>query len=184
MTKPVVCGVYCLFLKHELIYVGKSRDAYARIGTHRANGREFDYATVATCPESDLAWIEAAMIKAMEPVKNRAGKAMVKAVAAANGAAPEPEIIREVIIRPIGKASVERTPDMPVMLQDARELVKQYCLSPTSLMADIDTGVMPSYPKDSRSGPGSPRIILYGDLIAWRDARQQERVKNGPLGAR
>ena len=68
--RPIVSGVYMLFQEHNLVYVGKSQDSYARISEHRANGRVFDYALISSCPASDMGWIESALIKAFQPQQN------------------------------------------------------------------------------------------------------------------
>ena len=71
-TKLSTPGVYMLFLEGDLIYVGRSRDCRARIDAHRASGRLFDRHLIAPCEPSDAAWMERALITAMEPVGNRA----------------------------------------------------------------------------------------------------------------
>lgn len=159
MHHPVVCGVYCLFLRHELVYVGKSKDAYARIASHRTNGREFDYATVATCPEADLVWIEAAMIKAMEPRQNRSGKD-VQVSPLTRGRPVNLTIV------PPAPAKV-MTSDMLLTPPKARSYLADYQIPAAVFLADLRSGALRSFPKGSRTGPGAPRVILFGDLLEW-----------------
>lgn len=71
-TKLSTSGVYMLFLDGALIYVGRSRNCRARIDAHRASGRLFDRHLIAPCDPSDAAWMERALITAMEPIGNRA----------------------------------------------------------------------------------------------------------------
>ena len=68
---PVVSGCYMLFLNRKLVYIGQSRNVYARIESHRTNGREFDYAAVVALPQADAGWVETALIEAMETRMNR-----------------------------------------------------------------------------------------------------------------
>jgi hypothetical protein len=62
-------GVYFLIREGRIIYVGQSRNVYARIGAHR--DKSFDRITIFLCDLKDLLMIEAAYIKALQPELNR-----------------------------------------------------------------------------------------------------------------
>lgn len=66
-----VSGVYLLFDRQRLVYVGKSTDCKRRIADHARNGRAFDYATVMALPDGDETWIEEALIRRLGPPQNR-----------------------------------------------------------------------------------------------------------------
>lgn len=81
-------GIYCLCLRGEVVYVGKSTNVYARISRHGQNLRraqsgkrpydansimlvEFDAVMVKFCPVADLGTEELALIQRLRPVHNR-----------------------------------------------------------------------------------------------------------------
>lgn len=68
---PVVCGIYFLLNKRKLIYIGKSKNCYQRIEEHRQNGREFDYACIATSLVTDIDWLEKSFIESLNPPHNK-----------------------------------------------------------------------------------------------------------------
>lgn len=157
---PVVSGVYMLFKDRRLIYVGKSVDVYGRINTHRVNGREFDYATVSACPEADMGWVESAMIAAMEPVQNRAGKA------ASRVTAPHPlDIVPAATGRP-----VPTDPLAALSYAAANDHARTYRLQ-GAMKEALASGEL----KSVRNGKSW--IILWGDLSAWLQAKQRERFE-------
>lgn len=65
-------GIYFLIEENEVIYVGKSTDAYTRVADHRARGRKFSRFTVLPCPESQLHEVESAYIAVLQPEGNTA----------------------------------------------------------------------------------------------------------------
>lgn len=161
MSQPVVCGVYSLFAQHKLVYVGKSTNCYKRIADHRTNGRVFDYALVTAVPEADAAWVEAALIAAMEPVQNRAGK--VREVAAPV-ALPTPLFARTL-------APLLPKPDAEVLTRDpAAAIAKRYHLS-SELRTVWGTEQLPTFYRDNRVGRGAIRLVTRKALIEWCEAR-------------
>jgi hypothetical protein len=157
IAQPVVCGVYLLFKDRKLTYVGKSVDCYGRINAHRVNGREFDYATVAACPEADMGWVEAALIAAMEPVGNRAGKAKPVVL----------PTLRELAPRPVHPSA----PEDPMMSANMNA-ANRYCAAfglQGALKPAIASGELRAM-KDGRTW-----AILWGDLKTWCEAKQNAR---------
>jgi hypothetical protein len=161
--QPVISGVYFLFKDRALTYTGKSRDVYARIETHRSNGRQFDYAAVTACPEQDAAWIEAAMIRAMNPPENRALKAKVRAPALPSEGLSSP--VRYALQAPPKRTDVlPSDPDMIVSRPVAVDYAKHFRLG-TQLIEALKTGEIPS--RRERDGRGA-FLIRVGDLETWR----------------
>jgi hypothetical protein len=164
MSQPVVCGVYSLFLHHELVYVGKSTDAYKRIAEHRTKGREFDFATVTACPPADLDWIEAALIRAWEPRQNRNHKSKEAVVR---------EIIREV--HTVAPAAPD--PESYVSVKEAMRIIYERHLPARDFQADVRTGVVPSFSPDGRPlAPGGRRLVLIKNVDAWCAPLHQARL--------
>lgn len=76
--QPPVNGVYFLFDRQRLTYVGRSRNCAQRVIEHRRNGRPFDAHYIMAVPNNETGWVEMALIKALEPKQNRHGKERVK----------------------------------------------------------------------------------------------------------
>ncbi|MDE1545956.1 GIY-YIG nuclease family protein [Dechloromonas agitata] len=68
------CGVYFLVKEERIIYVGKSRDVYKRIGQHEKT-KQFDRITVIECSERDVDRLELIYIEKFKPILNVLGKA-------------------------------------------------------------------------------------------------------------
>ena len=169
MKQPIVCGVYCLFLRHQLVYIGKSKNAYGRIEDHRRNGKEFDYATVSPCPLSDLDWIEAAMISAMETRHNRTGRPKSEKTTHHHR-----EIVREVRIVP----AREMNADAPMSMPEAIDAVRENKLSTTLFRKDVRDGTIPSFGRTPGrpAGVGNPRVITWGVVDAWCRKHNEARL--------
>lgn len=61
-------GIYVLLLQGEVVYVGQTRDIFARIGAspdHR--GRDYDEIYFIKCPLHELDRVEALMINKLKP---------------------------------------------------------------------------------------------------------------------
>ncbi|MFN3836804.1 MAG: GIY-YIG nuclease family protein [Brevundimonas sp.] len=151
---PVVSGVYFLFKDRELTYTGKSRNVYGRIDDHRRNGRQFDYALVAACPEQDAAWVEATMIRSFRPAENRSQKPIERQ----NRVSPS-----QLLPLPPKPSSdvLPSDPDMVVSMDTARAYAKHFGLS-GAIASAVSNGAVTS----ARTGRGAYRIRV-GDLIAW-----------------
>lgn len=166
---PVVCGVYSLFKGRRLVYVGKSTNCYARIAGHRTNGREFDYALVTSCPEADIAWVEAALIAAWEPQQNRAGKA---------GAPGRPLALPVRHLHPVEDKPAYALPTDPLMLVAmgrAQAYATQYRLSGRFKEA-VQAGELPVVDQGFRAG-GRRRFVTVRDLREWCEGQQRARLK-------
>lgn len=159
---PVVSGVYFLFQDRALTYTGKSRNVYGRIDDHRRNGRKFDYALVAACPEHDAAWIESTMIKSFTPPENRSQK-------------PVERIPRSLPAQMLPLPSkppsdvLPSDPDMVVSMTVARAYAKHFDLSGRVEEA-VKGGVIGSFRNAQRA-----YRIRVGDLRDWCKAEATGR---------
>ena len=151
---PIVSGVYFLFKDREMTYTGKSRNVYGRINDHRVNGRQFDYALVAACPEHDAAWVEATMIKSFRPPENRSQKPAERIGAVLPSRLPltPPKPPSDVL---------PSDPDMVVSMDKARAYAKHYGLA-GAVAAAVKNGEIVNF----RSGRGAYSIRV-GDLTKW-----------------
>lgn len=69
----IVCGVYFLFRKGQLRYVGQSVNVAARVGDHMRNNpnlRDCDEVRVYECPAEDLSEWEGMFIRLLDPPAN------------------------------------------------------------------------------------------------------------------
>ena len=67
-------GVYLLFLRKKLVWVGSSSNMRERVASHRRNGRPFDRAFYIPASDEDRLWLELILIKALNPPQNRNGR--------------------------------------------------------------------------------------------------------------
>lgn len=66
-----ICGIYFLYHKNELVYVGQSTNCISRILAHeRDSDKEFDVYEIAECKESDLNILELFYIEKYSPKYN------------------------------------------------------------------------------------------------------------------
>lgn len=138
--------MYFLFRGKALTYTGKSRDVYARIRSHRCNGRQFDYWLVAPCDEAQMDWIETALIQKLEPRENKAKvrRAPPKSkLTAADGVLPP-------------------DPDMLVTRKGAMDYAR-FFRKQGAVSAALISGELPS----RRDRLGRAWIIRVGDLRDW-----------------
>lgn len=63
-------GVYMLFRDGELIYIGRSSELPRRITNHRRAGREFDEVRAIPCDYATAEWLEAELIRTLQPPEN------------------------------------------------------------------------------------------------------------------
>lgn len=101
MTDEPVNGVYFLFERKKLIYIGKSRDCAKRVAAHRSNGRPFDYYLIMPVSVGEADWVEIALIKAMEPKQNKRGIDKVvpgKTIVGPAVVKPGPTIFKPVVV--------------------------------------------------------------------------------------
>jgi|SRR6185312_3921824 len=162
-------GVYFLFWKRRLVYVGRSRDPAKRIQKHRMNGRAFDYALTVPCEAGDVDWIERALISALNPPQNTLG------VTSPRELPPEPPQVMNVIYR----APPEPPPPDPheiIGLEAARRLARDRALLP-DFMAARESGELQFFPKNPAfTGPGSRQVMLLADLREWMERRLRARI--------
>ena len=69
-TELIESGVYLLFNKGEVVYIGESGSLYSRIGTHRKN-KLFDSFRVLSCKQSRRRYWEKVLIKKFLPRYNK-----------------------------------------------------------------------------------------------------------------
>lgn len=72
MSAPDTSGVYFLIRGGAIVYVGQSRNVYARIEAHKQS-KEFDRITVLECEERNLRSLESLYIKKFQPPLNILG---------------------------------------------------------------------------------------------------------------
>lgn len=160
--KPMVSGVYMLFLKHELVYIGRSSDCYGRINTHRANGRPFDASFVTPISTEDVRWVEAALIEALQSKQNRVGGSL----RAARAAAPESALA-------IPPKAGEGDSLATINMTQARRQLRQRGVSGCDFNEAIILGHLASYQK----GVGHERLIRVSTFDAWCEATQELKQK-------
>lgn len=70
--KSIVCGVYFLISEGEVLYVGQSRNFYARLSQHMTNAPfEFDSFLTTECHPHHLNALEAKFIHELQPRWNK-----------------------------------------------------------------------------------------------------------------
>lgn len=162
-------GVYLLFKDQRLVYVGRSKNPPNRISSHRKNGRPFDHAVYLTCKAADVAWIERALIEAMNPPQNKMGVVNPQ---------PEPEAAPVVPIRPQIRyiEPAREDPRTPLSLTAARRRVGHFHLH-HDFDAAVKSGELRSVPfNPSHERRYGRRLVTVGDLGAWADAKLAERA--------
>ena len=70
-----VSGIYFLYYKKELQYVGQSISVFSRVAEHECNKR-FDEVRLFACSQKDLDKFERFFIRLLQPPLNVAGKAV------------------------------------------------------------------------------------------------------------
>ncbi len=162
-------GVYLLFRNRQLVYVGRSKDPSARIAVHRRNGRPFDHAVAVPCDPADVAWIETALISALNPPQNRLGVTT-----------PTPELPPQQVVRVVHLPAPRDAPPPSVYsLTEGRALATKEGLR-ASYDAALKAGTLPSRPRNPDfAGHGARRVIMHADLMAWFSVMNDERVKAG-----
>lgn len=149
--RPVVSGIYLLFLKGRLIYVGQSRNCAQRVVAHRTNGREFDHSLIAPCPEDALDWLEAAMIAALSPEQNKAKP-------------------------PVPTRALPPPPDM-LSASASRDIAIKQGVRGRDFNAALASGEIPSFARGAVEwGAGSQRLVSRADLESWCAARRAARL--------
>lgn len=63
-------GIYFLILRDEVMYVGKSKNVFRRIGRHLDEGKRFDSFNIVYAPEDKLADLERLYLNALVPPWN------------------------------------------------------------------------------------------------------------------
>lgn len=160
-------GVYFLFLRKRLVYIGRSNNPYERIKKHRMNGRPFDDYVVAHCEPGQSQWMEAALIKALAPTGNRAGVEHEPVQLD-----PEPaqviQVVEKVVYRePENRWAPKTSPDDMLSIASF-----EYDMSTKGLLhafrVAIKNGDIQAYWKNpAHTGPGQRRLLRRGDVDAW-----------------
>lgn len=157
-------GIYLLFLRRELVYVGKSRDPQSRIQTHRRNGRPFDYAIAIPTPAGDEHWIETALIKAFKTGHNRAG------IPGREGSSIDlPVEIHEVrvIERVVDQPTVIPKDPKPLNTRRARDMAGKHYLQ-REFDEAVRTGAINFVWRDpGKQGPTGRRLFRADDVKDW-----------------
>jgi hypothetical protein len=163
-------GVYLLFRKRRLVYVGRSKNPPKRVDAHRRNGRAFDYSLTVNCPAEDVAWIERALIAALNPPQNSLG------VTAKTEEALEAQVVK-IIYR---DRPVRVDPPPPVYsLTDAERVADKSGLR-VPFLKDVRSGALPSAPKNPAfTGPRCRRVITHEDLTRWLSRMDEARRASG-----
>lgn len=65
-----ISGIYFLYQGEELIYIGKSKNIFGRVGSHCAHGREFDSWTYAPVEQDEILQAERKAIEKYRPRLN------------------------------------------------------------------------------------------------------------------
>ncbi len=70
-TDAIAPGIYLLFFKEEIVYIGQSVNPYARIGQHISEkGLFFDKAYFIPVPKADMLYVEQVFIRTLQPKLN------------------------------------------------------------------------------------------------------------------
>ena len=159
-ASPIVSGVYFLFRNGALAYVGKSQDCYRRIAKHRANGREFDFATVMPLRQEFMGDVERALIESYKPPANRQ-------VPVAASAAP--------VSSPTVKAP--KPPDhQTVSVSQAKTIAMRAGLKSDAINEAIAAGDLKFVDSGRRCGRGIVRVALASAVTAYCEHRAQQRL--------
>lgn len=164
-------AIYLLFLRRELVYVGKSRNPDSRINSHRKNGRPFDYAVVVPVARGDMDWIEVALIKAFAPPQNRLG---LEGKAGSHISVPEPE---PTVVH------VHHTPIPPTRSVFPTVMAThkaQFRASRVGLKVAFDEAVIAgdipfAWANPDRMGHGARKLFRESDVDAWIEKTQAVR---------
>lgn len=70
IPSSVICGIYFLIRKDQIVYVGQSKNVLRRVARHADDGKEFDHFSVAPCEESELDALERTYILSLFPEQN------------------------------------------------------------------------------------------------------------------
>jgi|TARA_R110000823_G_C15669253_1_gene472919 hypothetical protein len=72
VNEVIRSGVYCLFHKKEVVYIGQSSNPYSRIGTHAREGnKNFDGFRILSCNEYRRRYWEKILINRYLPIYNK-----------------------------------------------------------------------------------------------------------------
>lgn len=181
------CGVYFLFLRKRLVYVGRSNDPPTRIASHRSNGRAFDYSLFTRCHAKDVGWVERSMIEALKPPQNR----QFVPAEAGDRWQPSEEDLPPVNHRPepIPLPSPPPPPPPPrvydwtptpapvMSMIAAKTYAARYGLA-RDFMAAVNAGKVPHWLTDpARTGPGARRKIERAVVVEWCAEQIRERSR-------
>lgn len=94
INEYIITGVYFLYQGAALQYVGQSVNVLARVGAHKAEGKEFDSFTFIRCDRDDLDALEIACIKMFKPVLNVANSTAPAGMKRVSQYGPTRDLIR------------------------------------------------------------------------------------------
>jgi len=65
-------GIYFLMKDYKVVYIGKSKNLFSRIGNHISDdSKQFDDIKMVPCSEADMNWLEATFIDIIRPNLNK-----------------------------------------------------------------------------------------------------------------
>ncbi len=70
MSDLEICGIYCLWHKQTLVYIGQSQSIIERIFKHKYD-KEFDGFTCFKCDKEELNEVESRLILEHQPIYNK-----------------------------------------------------------------------------------------------------------------
>lgn len=173
-SRPIINGVYFLFQDHALVYVGKSRDCYARIAAHRSNGRVFDYARALPVSEDDTGWIEAAFIRSMDPSQNKHHRRQNAQPDAAPKVAESTHQTHHVSITRVSQGPQFSDMNEIIHMAKARDILKGH--DPLGFVAACDAGTVPAVIsiRNGAKGIATMRRVRVGDVLQWKQRKSRE----------
>lgn len=158
-------GVYILFWRRKVVYVGRSNSPTERVKTHRNNGRPFDHHVVITCSEDESYWIEKSLIDALQPRQNRAG--VREPAVDPLEPEPPPSIVERIVYREAPRVDWTPTPEPIISVAKARDIVARYQLR-REFDAAISAGEIEApYANSAFTGRGARRVVERASVDAW-----------------
>lgn len=188
LDAPVVRGIYFLFREGALVYVGKSSDVYKRVRAHRANGREFDFASVMLVQDAHLGWVEKAVITAMRPPANtkHAGNRKGSFIANDIDGDDAPKVETSPSTAPSRRAvtslqmALRRTEKTGTMSKtDSRSYASSRFHGGGKMFdAALKAGEIPTIDTGRRGNGANHILIPFQDLVSWTETQLHQSRKD------
>lgn len=178
-TTPIVPGVYFLFKEGDLIYVGQSKDCYARIDAHRGNGRPFDLATVMPLEPQFLGQVEKALIRSYKPPGN-----VTHAQKSGPGRAADTQAAPNFARMQFKRVFPEPPKFAPgpdalgtISRGKARDLASAYGVTQYAIAEGEEEGALRFVSAGRRSGRGEIYVARFDEVEAYLRKRQERRLE-------